>query len=450
LTGAAKYTRPRYAWLIAGALAIGVLWANYAAPVSLAGGDTLWSVPVAYSVVHQRNVTLDEFPDLVQVTHTHTKVLADGHRVSLFPWGPSIASAPLVGAYDVWLHLRGSSLREYLTAHWHSSTTFPDARLEKELASIWATISTVVLFFLLLRRTRSRLLAVLVSLAFAFATSMFSTVSRALWSHTPSVLFLLLGVYFLQVFEDRAEWRAPRLQPRGALVAFASGASLGAAFFMRPTSAVPLAVLLVALFVREWRAGLAALAGAAIPVGVMFAIDYATLGSLLQPYYQPDRAAPGSSFLEGLAGNLVSPARGLLIWSPFVLVAIPAAVRAVRRPGRDRVMTVCVAVVVLHWLSIATLKPWWAGWSVGPRLFSDVLPFLMLLVADGVLFLRDRLPRRWIQPAMAIGAVLVAFSLFTNIRAATHFSVQLWNRDPLNVDTHSDRPWDWSDPQFLR
>src|SRR5262249_39010490 len=177
---------------------------------------------------------------------------------------------------------------------------------------------------------------------------------------------------------------------------------------------------------------------------------YATLGSLLQPYYQPDRAAPGNSFLEGLAGNLVSPARGLLIWSPFVLLAIPAALRAVRRPGRDRVLTVCVAVVVLHWLSIATLKPWWAGWSVGPRLFSDVLPFLMLLVADGVLFLRDRLPRQWIQPAMAIGAVLVAFSLFTNIRAATHFSVQLWNRDPLNVDTHSDRPWDWSDPQVLR
>jgi hypothetical protein len=105
---------------------------------------------------------------------------------------------------------------------------------------------------------------------------------------------------------------------------------------------------------------------------------------------------------------------------------------------------------VLHWLTIATLKPWWAGWSVGPRLFSDALPFLMLLVTDGVLFLKDRLPRRSIDPAIAIGAVLVAFSLFTNVRAATHFSVQLWNRSPQNVDTHSNRPWDWSDPQFLR
>jgi hypothetical protein len=47
-------------------------------------------------------------------------------------------------------------------------------------------------------------------------------------------------------------------------------------------------------------------------------------------------------------------------------------------------------------------------------------------------------------------ALLVAFSFFTHIRGATHESVPAWNAKPLDVDQHSDRPWDWSDPQFLR
>jgi hypothetical protein len=179
-------------------------------------------------------------------------------------------------------------------------------------------------------------------------------------------------------------------------------------------------------------------------------LDLVTLGKPLQPYYESSRARPGGTYLVGLAGDLISPARGLLVWSPFILLAIPAAIRAVRNPARDRVLTTCVVLVVVHWLTIATLRPWWAGWSVGPRLFSDVLPFLVLLVADGLLMLRSRFPGSWVRPAFAVVAVLVAFSLFTHVRAATHFSVQLWNKSPQNVDTHSDRPWDWSDPQFLR
>jgi hypothetical protein len=441
-------TSRRFAWMrsrifIAVVLAVGVYLVDVAAPISASGGDTLWSVPVAYSVVHHRNVYLDEFPNLLASTKVHTRVV-HGHRVFLFPWGPSVVSAPLVAGYDAWLHLRGSSLREYLNSH------FAPADLEIRLASFYVALSTALLFLLVLRRVKRLWLALFVSVAFAFGTSMFSEISRALWSHAPSVFLLVTALFLLQIFEDHPEWRDPHLTGRGALVAGACGFALGLGYFVRPTDLVPMVVLVVAIALRRMTAGLAALAGAAIPLAGMLTLNLIALGKPLQGYYEFNRARPSGTYVVALAGNLVSPARGLFVWSPFLLLALPAAVRAVRHPRRDRVLTVCCVVIVLHWLAIASLRPWWAGWSVGPRLFSDVLPFFVLLVADTL----TRLPRwstdrRTFALYAGVG-VLVAFSFFTHIRAATHESVPAWNATPLDVDTHSDRPWDWSDPQFLR
>jgi hypothetical protein len=214
---------------------------------------------------------------------------------------------------------------------------------------------------------------------------------------------------------------------------------------------VPLVVLLVVVTLRRRRAGLAFATGAAVPVIATVAVFLTQIHHPLSAYYSLRRGVPlPSQFFPGLAGNLVSPSRGLLIWSPFVLVAVPAAWRAIRHPGRDIVATTCVAVVGLHWISSSTLRPWWAGWSVGPRLFSDVLPFMMILVAEGLLIIHAQLQGRGRQVAYGFVAVCVAWSLFTNLRAATHQSVQAWNASPTNVDKHGDRNWDWSDPQFLR
>jgi hypothetical protein len=433
----------RSRFFVAALLAVLVYAVDVAAPISASGGDTLWSVPVSYSVVHHHNVYLDEFPNLLASTKVHTRVVR-GHRVFLFPWGPSVVSAPLVAAYDGWLHLRGSSLREYLNSH------FAPADLEIKLASFYVALTTALLFLLLFRRLKRLWLALFLSVAFAFGTSMFSEISRALWSHAPSVLLLIAALYLLQIFEDHPEWRDARLTRQGALVAGACGFALGLGYFVRPTDLVPLVVLIAALALRRWTAGVAALVGAAIPLTGMLALNLSVLGKPLQGYYEFNRARPSGTYVVALAGNLVSPARGLFVWSPFLLLALPAAVRAVRHPGRDRVLSVCCVVILLHWLSIASLRPWWAGWSVGPRLFSDVLPFFMLLVGETF----ARLPR-WSTDRRTVAlwsgvALLVAFSFFTHIRGATHESVPAWNAKPLDVDQHSDRPWDWSDPQFLR
>jgi hypothetical protein len=433
----------RYTRLIAVALGCVVYAISIAFPVSLSGGDTLWSVPLSYSVLHEHSVYLDEFPALTHVTTANTSLSPTGHRIFSFPWGPSIVSAPLLAVFSGWLHVHHDSLYTYLNRH------FAPADLEIRLASFYVALSTAVLFLLLTRRTKRIGLALLVALAFAFGTSMTSTASRALWSHTPEVLFVVLALYLFQLFEDHPEWREQQMTFRGVACVFACGLALGLAYFSRPTGILPLGAIVVALFLRRWLGGVAAAVGAAIPIAVLVAIYWTALGKPVQTYYDFSKGKPPSTFFVGLAGNLVSPARGLFVWSPFVIVALWSAARAVRHPARDRVLSCCVVVVVLHWLSISTLRPWWAGWSVGPRLFSEALPFLMVLVADSLVMLRSWSPRGGKGLAYTMVGACILFSLFTNVRAATHFSVQRWNFAPENIDLHSDRPWDWSDPQFL-
>lgn len=432
------------------AIIVVVFVAHVSAPATLAGGDTLWSVQLGYSLLHEHDVDLNEYADLARVTPVHTTVLASGRRVFDFPWGTSFVSVPFIGVLDLWMYLQHDSLRASLHRR------FPASIVEKQVASMEVAISSALLFLLLVRRTKRSALAAVVTACFAFATSMFSTVSRALWMHAPSVLLLLGALLLFQIVEDHPEWRQGR-SPRAGAAVLAIGFALGVGYVVRPTNAVPLAVILLALTLRRWRWGLTALVGAVIPFLWLVWIDMRTWGVPLAPYYTSgQRLGMSHSFLAGLAGNLVSPARGLFVWSPFVVIALPAALSALRSPRRDVVLSVCVATTFLHWIAISTPRPWFAGASVGPRFFSDALPFLMVLVTEGLLTLGTLSLSARSVAATGFG-VLVAWSLFVNVRAATHFSVQEWNFTPPGVSERRTpqgpdpaRIWDWRDPQFLR
>jgi hypothetical protein len=448
-------------------IAVGaVLWCSVfavhsAAPVALTGGDTRWSVHVAYSLLHERDFDLDEYADLGTV---HTSEV-DGHRYFNFPWGASIAAAPLVAAYEGLVALRGDSLGDRL------ARAVPSAPVEKRAASVFTALATLFVWLTLVSRSSrssrasrasraaSRAQALSVAAAFAFGTSMFSTASRALWSHAPAVFLVSVALYCLQrimIGLDDGDRTPP--STRTILLAGACGAALGSAWVVRPTGVVPLAVVLAVLFLTNRRLGAVALAGAAVPAGAFVWINLRTWGTVLSPYHSGqhssvDGSDPVGSFLTGLPGHLVSPGRGLLVWSPFVLLAAPAFVRVFRSPRRDPVLLVCASTVALHWLAIAKLQPWYGGHSIGPRLFADVLPFLMVLTHDGITDLwgraRDAARRRTRSWAVAFASVLFVFAVAVHAHAAFDFSVQAWNSGPPDVHDDPGRIWDWRWPQFL-
>ena len=237
----------------------------------------------------------------------------------------------------------------------------------------------------------------------------------------------------------------PRLTRRWSLVA---GTTLAAAAVTRPPL-LPAAVLLFLVVVTR-RSGATAwmLAGAGAVIGVLLAVDLATFGNALAPYYRGNRVGMGATYPEALAANLVSPSRGLVIFSPAVLLAPVGAFLAWRGRSPNRAVIGAAGLgAVATWLAVSGLVgTWWAGNTFGPRFMTDTIPLLVVVACPAL----DRLAR---AGASSRGAILVAaalaWGLVVNAQGAVLRSTTCWNAVPVNIDHKPSRVWDWSDPQFL-
>jgi hypothetical protein len=297
--------------------------------------------------------------------------------------------------------------------------------VERIVSAIVVAAATSVLLLIARRRTRPGAALVLAGV-FAFGTAAWSTASRGLWQHGPSLLAISLAIYaFLRAKED-ARWFS------------ALGLFVACAYVIRPTNSLAIVAFTLLMTLRHRAALPRYFAGAAL-VAVPFVIyNLVVYGALLAPYYRPTRLG-GDTLALALAGNLVSPARGLLVYSPIFLLCF---VRA--RKKLDELEWVAVAVIVTHWIVVSTFPHWWAGHSYGPRFMSDLTPFLVLLLLPALE--RAREERRW---AVLFGA-LAMISGAMHAHGAIFGAAHRWNSEPTNVDEHSERIWDWRDPQFLR
>jgi hypothetical protein len=144
---------------------------------------------------------------------------------------------------------------------------------------------------------------------------------------------------------------------------------------------------------------------------------------------------------EALAGNLVSPARGLLVYSPFVVFSAWGVWQWMRDGRLRRLGWFTAAACVGQYLLICSYEDWFGGECYGPRYLSDLSPLyaLALLPALG-------LGRR----GKAAAGALLAVSLFMHAQGALCWPCVEWNAKPTRVRENQWRLWDWKDPAFLR
>lgn len=407
--------------------------------------DSIWSIPAAISLLRQGNADLDEYRSAAE-RQPHGIERVGPHLYNWYPLAPSLVALPVVALIEAGVHVGLAVLPTppptLLTweAHYHSEGLVEFgyyARTEGFVASLCTALS-VALFWAAARRRLDLGPALFVTAVLAFGTGLWSTTSRVLWQHGPSVAVLSLVVWLLT---------QPGASPRWALQL---GLTAGLAYVCRPTNALTALGLMVFLALR--RAGNLPrfLVGAGAIAVPFCAFNLAARGALLPSYFRP--AVLGGDhgrFLQALAGNLVSPARGLLVWAPVLAVGLGSAlVRLSRRtlPAPEAWM---LAVVGVHWVVVSLLPQWWAGHSIGPRFFSDLSPYLCWLLvhpvewAWGAWRSRVRLP--------LAGLTLLALAgVFAHGRGATRIAVHRWNDGPPNVDLAPARVWDWGDVQFLR
>ena len=251
----------------------------------------------------------------------------------------------------------------------------------------------------------------------------------------------MLAVAVVLVLLHRLEEREAGALPLGVAVA--------AAFAVRPTNTVVVLAVTAYVALRHIRELPRYLAGAALVAAPFVLHSVSVWGAPLPPYFAPARVAHAGTFAEALAGNLVSPARGLLVYSPILILVPVGIVLAVRRGTRRPLVVLAVGIVVAHWLVISSFPHWWGGWCYGPRLFTDMTPLLVWLLLPALDAL-GRVQRPWRIPAVAAVGLLAAVSVAMHFRGAVDTDTGAWNARPVSVDDAPGRLWDWSDPPFLR
>jgi hypothetical protein len=248
--------------------------------------------------------------------------------------------------------------------------------MEKISASLLASIASV-LMFLVLRRERNPW-ALPLTLAFAFGTDTWMISSQALWQHGSGELLIALAL--LLVLGRASPWRLAMLGFVCVLIAA-----------NRPPDAlIALAFASVVVWNRK-RDAIWFAAGAALPLAALLYYNIVFIGNWLGGYGLAG-AQNGDSFrfiLLGLPRLLVSPTRGLLVFSPFLVFVPLGLIRRLRVPKSRRLAIVLSAALVTQ-LVVYSQADWSAGASWGPRWLTDLLPIMVWLLAPVTLMLRRR------------------------------------------------------------
>jgi hypothetical protein len=309
--------------------------------------DTELNSYQARALVRHGDVALERY-ERVSRPGYFTRVNGE-HRYSIYGVGVSVLAAPiyaLLTPFDV-----------------------SDSVLQGTAAIFFVTVS-VMLMFVLLMRLVPPVIAAAGTLVFGFGTTMWPLASMALYQHGPVASFQILGM--MGFFSSKK--RGPAL----------AGFGFAAAAFVRPPAAIPL--LLVGLFylVRERRSLGWYIAGAVVPLIAILVQNQWIWGSWLEGGYSRAGIGFHARFWSALFGLLFGWWRGMLVYSPVLILGFVGFVMACRKI-RD---TFESRLVVLGVSSIATIlfyskwTTWWNGLNqFGYRYLLDVVPFLIVLGA---------------------------------------------------------------------
>lgn len=236
------------------------------------------------------------------------------------------------------------------------------------------------------------------------------------YGHQLAAALLLIGFGIL--VRARRDPNAPPTAWRMVLCGLALGGAVSVEY---PAALAAAAIGIYALaFVRPWPRIGWLVAGALVPALATAAYhwivfggpatlpyDFSIQGNRSQGWFMglgvPDSKALGHLLFTGY--------RGLFFSAPWLLLAVPGAVRLWRHQhagyGCRAEVGVCAAVFALFVALNGSLVDWNGGWAFGARYLVPAIPFLSVLAA-GVLL--EPATRRW-RAAWIAGGVAAALSV---------------------------------------
>jgi hypothetical protein len=360
---------------------------------------------------------------------------ARGHVLSRYPVAPALLAVPVV--------LPQVILLDRLRPGWdrdQGEGIVWCAVMAKVASATIAAGAAVALFDLLCALGLTRV-ALPATLAAALGSSLWTVASQSLWQHGPAALALILSMRLL----------IPHPASRARL--FWAGGATAALVALRATDVV-FAVATLLYVARHRKHGLAwflvmpiLISATLVGYNVWFFGDIAGGQSQLESLHRivHEESGPWSGkLLAGMAGTLVSPSRGLFIFSPWTALALAAlpAIASNLRPWPH--LRYLLWSLVPYLLLLSKYAVWWGGHCFGPRYWTDAMPLFAILLAFG-------LDRAWTdhRPALIAFAVAIVFSAAVQALGAFRYT-HSWDLVPADVDQHHERLWDWRDSVLIR
>jgi hypothetical protein len=168
--------------------------------------------------------------------------------------------------------------------------------------------------------------------------------------------------------------------------------------------------------------------------GVIVYLNYARFSNVdIVTTYTANVPASSHTFWRGLYGNLLSPGRSVILYSPPIVLGLLGLGGLFRRFRAEAVLF--STIVLLYLVTYSVWRGWHGGWAWGPRFLLPAIPLIMISAA---FFLQGR--RSWL-----LAAGLTALGMTIQLLAVTvnYMHVQ---SDVLSVglDPQVNMLFDWS------
>lgn len=290
-----------------------------------------------------------------------------GEYASVFPYGSAFLYLP-----TYWLASAANKLPlfhvndAYFTQH--QGVALPYSLFPMLGTNLLALLAVVLAFFAA-RKISSPGASLLSCLALFLTTPLlyYSTIEPYM-SHVSGTLLTALLIYILVGYREHTPaW-------------FFMGFILGMALLVRwqlALYAVPIGLL--ALARRQWRELLLLTAGFLL---LAWHLPFSWLRMYGNPWVVPAAIQGQQAFLSGpiyLKEVLLSPERGLFLWSPLVLLALIGLLLLLKA---ERGVAITLALMfLLQAVMNASLYDWGGGWAFGMRRMTELYPVWVIGLA---------------------------------------------------------------------
>ena len=330
----------------------------------VAGLDVVSTSLLPVRLLQSGDFYLGEYSDFFASNWRSPYFVAEvnGAIVSRYPVAASILALPIYGGLlgTGWLTAPSQG---WLFFPW---TAFFAARLT---ATLMASIAALVFFFCARELTDLKT-SLAVAIAFAFGTSVWTTSSQGLWQQTPSILLQTIALWLIL--------RGRRL---GDLAVAPAAFFFSAATIARANAAFAAIAFTGYVLIKHRSAFWRWMIWALVPIPFFLAYNSIYNGSPFILGYQEGLIAQANLLPkpDALLGLLVSPSRGLFVYSPFSFFAFLGWSRW--QTARDRTLYLFSAMTIIAGILFLSLFDGWnGGWGYGTRLVVDVMPYIILLL----------------------------------------------------------------------